>query len=188
MERKNKGTGAGGLNTNKNGLNFEDVTNTHDFLLNKFQERKMDRKNFFYKKDNKTEIYWFTKKSKSLFTKISKEKLNIKSIRNPDESILIIGKDKIDIFIIEKKNQNTEGSVDIKLWASPTLKREYVYIFNKPNITVHYILTLNNWLYTKFESDKEKWKFLRKEFKDDIYVFNGNDKNYFEKIYKHIFP
>jgi len=31
----------------------------------------------------------------------------------------------VEIKIVEKKEQNVEGSVETKLWSSPSLKREY---------------------------------------------------------------
>ena len=189
MDYKNKGFGAGGSKTNKNGLNFEDITDTYSFLANKkFQQKKEDKKEYFHRKDDK-EIYWFTKNSKTLFKKFTKKEFNIESIRYPDESVIIIEKDKINIFIIEKKNQNVEGSVETKLWAAPTLKREFEYIFknSERQIKIHYFLTMNDWLFKKFNSFEQKWIFLKEELKENnILVFNGNDENYFQDIFNHI--
>ena len=55
-----------------------------------------------------------------------KHKYNIKIFRCPDEAYIIeYNTGKIEIKILEKKTQNVSGSVETKLWASPSLKREY---------------------------------------------------------------
>jgi hypothetical protein len=89
--------------------------------------------------------------------------------------------------ILEKKNQNAEGSVDTKLWAGPSLKREYQICFDKLNksnksdkmFKVEYAFTLNKFFKTKFtdpeNKDNPKYSVL-KEILDEnsIEVFYGS--------------
>lgn len=97
---------------------------------------------------------------------------NIDIFRNPDEAYIIEYKDgKKVIKILEKKNQNGEGSVETKLWAGPSLKREYEIILGN-NFDVQYSYTVNDFLKQCILSNKKKYEVLNIILKEnDIQVF-----------------
>ena len=117
-------------------------------------------------------------------------KYNIDVYRKPDEAFIIEAfiiedstKDKVIIKIIEKKNQNVEGSVETKLYASPSLKREYQLMFKDTKYIIEYILCVNTFLYDKINSNHPKYINLNIILSENnIPIFNGNDDNYFVKI------
>ena len=115
----NKGTGAGGKNTNIYGKKFEDKTNNENKLID---DGFIKESYYFYKIfENKT-IYFTLQNGLKLFIK---SKYDIDIFRCPDEAYIIETIDgEIIIKILEKKEQNVEGSVETKLWSSPSLKRE----------------------------------------------------------------
>ncbi len=112
---------------------------------------------------------------------------NIDIFRNPDEAYIIEYKDgKKVIKILEKKNQNSEGSVETKLWAGPSLKREYEIILGN-NFDVQYSYTVNDFLKQCILSNKKKYEVLNIILKEnDIQVFFGDDEDYFELLNKWI--
>ena len=103
MNNKNRGTGAGGNQTNINGKNFENNTDN--------------------KVNNNPLVMFYTQRGLNKFLKL---KYKLLHFRNPDEAYIIsnIGEKPI-LIILEKKNQNSNGSVEDKLWAGPSFKREY---------------------------------------------------------------
>lgn len=117
----NKGTGAGGSKTTKNGNNFESKTDNHKLLINKYGSIKLNKKSVYveYIRANKK----ITCIKQQDFINYMKIKYNIMSYRKPDEAYIIEHDNKKILLILEKKNQNVNGSVDIKLWASPSFKK-----------------------------------------------------------------
>ena len=113
-----------------------------------------------------------------------KNKYNIELFRNPDEAYIIeyITGKKV-IKILEKKEQNVEGSIETKLWAVPSLKREY-QIALKNGFEVYYDLCVSDFLKKKLTSKKEaKYTILNEIFKEsNISVLFGDDENYFETL------
>ena len=61
----------------------------------------------------------------------------------PDEAFLITGVKTV--YIIEKKFQNTAGSVDEKLQTCDFKKKQYEKLFSGTSIKVEYIYVLNDW-------------------------------------------
>jgi hypothetical protein len=126
----NKGTGAGGANTNYHGKKFEEKTNNQQRLLEIGYS-----KNSFTKKPKKTYYYYLSKtfEDKTIVFVLQnglklymKKKYNIELFRCPDEAYIIeYNSGRKVIKILEKKEQNVEGSVETKLWSGPSLKREY---------------------------------------------------------------
>ncbi len=126
----NKGTGAGGANTNYYGKRFEEKTNNQQRLLESGYI-----KNNFTKKSKNSYDYYLSKtfEDKNIVFVLQnglkiymKKKYNIELFRCPDEAYIIeYTNGKKVIKILEKKEQNAEGSVETKLWAGPSLKREY---------------------------------------------------------------
>ena len=192
---KNRGTGAGGKNTNVNGLNFEKKTMYENFLEKNYIP-------FTTHMINGTKNKYITFETtingntvnmdvicQQSFRHYMKNKYNIDNIfRNPDEAFVWENNGVINIQIIEKKNQNCEGSVETKLWASPSLKREYEIIISENDseidkniFNVQYSLCISKYLNDKYNSEHIKYKILKKILSESkIKVMNGDEENYFE--------
>jgi len=176
---KNKGTGAGGSNTNKNGLPYEELTD----LNNCFTTIEKDKYSSKIKFNDYEKILTRTKQS-NLF-KCMKKYIdeNIKKAhgcKNPDECY--IDENIKTIFIIEKKFQQVSGSVcekiqtpDFKLW-------QYNRTF--PEFNIVYIYCLSEWFKNNCEAEIEYLKYKKIPFywgnsntyKDDIINFIINYK------------
>jgi len=154
----NRGTGAGGSGTNKTGLSFEDKT-----VICKSGELKLGDKVFI--RVIKSEL---NKKLKDEYVKREKR-------LNPDEAFIDIENKKL--FIIEKKFQQCNGSVDEKIQTA-IFKREF-YKELYPAYEINYCYCLCNW----FKKDKYKPE-MRYFKKYNIPVFWGEDKNYVDEIKK----
>ena len=113
------------------------------------------------------------------------QKFGVKMFREPDEAYFVKAPYGGRLKILEKKNQNTDGSVEIKLLAGPGFLEEYRWIMGKinPNITVEYGFCVSSFLKEKILSDKPKWQALRDiDKKYGITVLFGDDEDYFEKL------
>ena len=136
----NGGTGAGGENTNKNGLSYEELTDLNNRIT-------------ILKKNTFSDIIIFDDNEKSFLNanqsklfKCMKDETNTNiekahGCKNPDECY--IDKEYKNIFIIEKKFQQCSGSVcekiqtpDFKLW-------QYSRTF--PDYNIIYIYCLSDW-------------------------------------------
>jgi len=181
----NKGTGAGGKNTTLNGKKYEDQTDIESYLISKkFDKKIMDKKSptgyYLYKEIDNKKLY-FTKQSglKILMKKI----FDIDIFRKPDEAFIIDDNSKIIIKILEKKVQNTEGSVETKLWAGVALKREYEIVCEE-KYTINYAYSLSTFLSNKMKSSDNKYIVLKQILNEyNIKYFYGDDDNYINKIY-----
>jgi hypothetical protein len=181
----NKGTKAGGINTNKNGLPFEMlVSNANNLENNGFEKTLLGKgKHAFYlsKKYNNIEIYYTTKKG---FKQFIKEKFGIVVCKEPDEAFIKHNfTDNVwEILILEVKNQNCEGSVEEKLLAGNTIRRLYEKMLGC-KITIHYGYCLSKFLKNKYLSNTLKYNILLEIFNEQqIYLFYGEDENYIEKL------
>ena len=147
----NKGTGAGGANTNLNGLSYEELTDLQD------RYKSCDLNNT----DNVYEVKFegydrkFVKAKKSALHKYmnkngekNSELQPAAGCKEPDEAY--IDTEKKIIFIIEKKFQQTSGSVDEKIQTGHFKKMHYEELF--PNFKIYYIYCLSDW----FKKDKYK--------------------------------
>ena len=84
--------------------------------------------------------------------------------------------------ILEKKEQNVEGSVETKLWSCPSLKREYEICVNF-NFEISYALSVSIFLKIKFISNDKKYIILNQILNEsNIPVLFGNNENYFEML------
>jgi hypothetical protein len=185
----NKGTGAGGAKTNENGKNFEELTNNETRLISQdFKKTIIEKKKkfgyFLYKNVDEFEIIFMLQ---SGFKTYFKDIYNINFFRNPDEAYVIKSKNGITIKILEKKNQNVDGSVDTKLLAGPSFKDEYELVANdndsKIIFKVEYAFCLSNWF--KEQKKKELYKYKILEIilnKSNIKIFYGEDEDYYEKL------
>jgi hypothetical protein len=183
----NKGTGAGGAKTNYNGLNFEEKTsieNNLDKLKYVKKEIKINKsKGYYYQyiKDNINIIYL----KKNSFKLYFQKEFNIITYRQPDEAYLIKNDNKYILKILEKKNQNVEGSVEEKLKTGAFNRREYELMINNTeyNFSVVYCFCVSKFLQNKLESDNIKYKNIKKIMEEDkVGLLYGDDDNYIDKL------
>jgi len=185
----NKGTGAGGANTNYYGKQFEEKTNNHrrlldmGYLKNSFTKKNKKASDFYLSKtfENKTVVFVLQTGLKQYM----KNKYNMDLFRCPDEAYIIeYNCGRKVIKILEKKEQNVEGSVETKLWSGPSLKREYELVLG-PEFDVFYGFCLNKFLKNKMVSTEKKYTILNTILNEnDITVLFGEDENYFETFDK----
>lgn len=180
----NKGTGAGGANTNYYGKKFEEKTNNKLRLLNNGYIKESFTKNpkktydFYLSKvfEDKTIIFVLQNGLKMYM----KNKYNIELFRCPDEAYIIeYNTGKKVIKILEKKEQNVNGSVETKLWASPSLKREYELVLGA-EFEVHYCLCISEFLQNLLVSNSKKYLVLNEILSENkIDILFGDDNDYF---------
>ncbi len=188
----NKGTGAGGANTNINGLSFEEKTSIEPYL-EKYKYIKKEikikqRKGVYYEyNNNDITIIYFKKNSFKLYFE---KEFKINTYRQPDEAYLINNKGTFILKILEKKNQNVEGSVEDKLKTGAFNRREYelmVNIHNEYKFTVIYCFCVSKFLQNKLELNQTvnniKYKNIKKIMEEDkIGLLFGDDDNYQDKL------
>ena len=174
MNITNRGTGAGGANTNGNGLSYEALTCLDD-CINLIEKNKNYEKISFH--NNKNKILISTKQSK--FIKCMDNHRN-KSIsiahgcKNPDECYIYENK----IFIIEKKFQQTSGSVCEKIQTGVFKRHHYSELY--PDFTIIYIYCLSDWFK---ENCLSELAYLRN---NNIPVFWGSSLTYKQDIIQFI--
>lgn len=181
----NRGTGAGGANTNYYGKMFEEKTNNQQRLLENGYT-----KHSFSKKPKKAYDYYLSKTfhDKTIIFVLQnglkmymKKKYNIDLFRCPDEAYIIeYNSGRKVIKILEKKEQNVNGSVETKLWSGPSLKREYELVLGA-DFEVFYGFCVSEFLKNKIVSNEKKYTILNNIFiETNIAVLFGDDENYFE--------
>jgi hypothetical protein len=178
----NRGTGAGGANTNATGLPFEEKTANQCRL----QERgyimvsMQGGGKFCYYMEKDGVVYMMKGGLKTYM----KEKFGVEMFREPDEAYFIKGPHGNRLKILEKKNQNTEGSVDTKLLAGPGFIEEYKWCLKDVgDIHVEYAFCVSSYLKEKMMSEKPKWQALRDiNKKYGITVLFGDDEDYFDRL------
>lgn len=181
----NKGTGAGGANTNYYGKKFEEKTNNQKRLLemgytkNSFTKTPKKAYDYYLSKtfEDKTIVFVLQNGLKTYM----KNKYDIHLFRCPDEAYIIeYTSGRKVIKILEKKEQNVEGSVETKLWSGPSLKREYELVLGA-EFVVFYGFCVSVFLKNKLISNEKKYKILNTIFNEtNIAVLFGDDENYFE--------
>lgn len=175
----NKGTGAGGANTNANGLPYEQKTDLKtlysscNFIKNKKENYQIIR---FIGYDsielinaNKSWLHKYMEKNNEKNTNI----IPACGCKEPDEAY--INESKKILFVIEKKFQQGTGSVDEKLQTGPFKKMHYRKLF--PNYKIHYIYCLSDWF--KRPAYASELEYL---IECDIPIFWGNDDDCKNKI------
>jgi CRISPR/Cas system-associated exonuclease Cas4 (RecB family) len=101
--------------------------------------------------------------------------------RCPDEAYIMELGARRKIKVLEKKEQNVEGSVETKLWGGPALKREYELMLD--GFEVEYAFCVSDFLREKLTSGDKKYSILKTILHEsDIQVFYGEDPNYFEDL------
>jgi hypothetical protein len=181
----NKGTGAGGANTNNYGKKFEEKTNNQQRLLemgyakNSFTKKPKNSYDYYLSKtiEDKTIVFVLQNGLKMYM----KNKYNIDLFRCPDEAYIIEYTSGIKVIkILEKKEQNVNGSVETKLWSGPSLKREYEIVLGA-EFVVFYGFCVSEFLKNKLISNEKKYIILNTIFNENnIAVLFGDDENYFE--------
>jgi hypothetical protein len=180
----NNGTGAGGSNTNYFGKKFEQKTNNHSRLIESgFSQTNFSKKpnDFYLSKtfQDKTVIFLL----QSGLKKYMKIQYNIELFRYPDEAYIILYHSGRKVLkILEKKEQNVEGSVETKLWSGPGLKREYELMLEN-QFEISYGFCVSEFLKNKFVSNDKKYQILLTILAEhNISVLYGDDANYFETL------
>jgi hypothetical protein len=183
----NKGTGAGGSKTNFNGKRFEEYTNSEAYLLHDGFEKVCFNKSkkYYLRKIYNDKTIVFT--LQNTFKLYVKSEFNINVFRCPDEAYIIkYNTGNVCIKILEKKNQNVEGSVEMKLWSGPSIKREYELVFDE-KYEIIYAFTVNSFLESKLKSDNKKYVILNKILdENNILVLYGDSKDYFDTLFNWI--
>lgn len=135
----NRGTGAGGSNTNANGLSYESLVNLSNIIPPHFVR--------------------FTKsKFHDELIRMGLRDADVPAMhgcRQPDEAYFDAENKKL--FIFEKKFQQTSGSVCEKLQTGDAKRDNYSEMF--PTIRVEYIYILSDWFK---ENCKYELKYLSK--------------------------
>jgi len=173
-KKVNKGTGAGGSNTNKNGLPYEDMTD----LIDRYAILKdyINGAKLIKFKDSDEEFIVTKKASFFKYTRqhnIFKEGIEpAHGCKQPDECFITNSR-KV-IFILEKKFQNKGGSVCEKIGTSDLKIWQYSRLF--PNYKIVYIYCLSDWFKNNCKGELEYLTYKK------VPVFWGNDINYKDKI------
>jgi len=181
MSLSNKGTGAGGANTNYYGKKFEEKTDNSQRLIND----DWCKNNYYLCKIFDDKIVIFV--TQNGFKKYMKDKYSKAVYRCPDEAYIIEYKSGRKIIkILEKKEQRVEGSVETKLWSGVALKREYELVVGA-DFEVCYGYCVNDFLKNKFISREPKYLNLNKILDEvNISVLFGDDDDYFSTLDKWI--
>jgi hypothetical protein len=180
----NRGTGAGGANTNLNGLPFEKKTSNIPHLVEQgFRHVQTDNtKNGFYltkKFEDDSELVFVTQGG---LKKYVKNVFGKHIHRCPDEAYIWKRNGMYTLYILEKKCQNVPGSVDTKLLAAYGFIKYYERALG---IRTYYGFTLSDFLKNQWCSDT--WKEERDMFEQDgIPIFFGDDETYFTKLHNWI--
>lgn len=136
-------THGGGSKTNLNGLHFEQQTSLDDALKDKGYI--IDENCYVYK--GKQQIGISAPKHKLYKIILEPKGVDYKKIISkkilPDEAFLNLINNTI--YIIEKKFQNGDGSVDEKIQTCDFKKKQYKKLFSPIGIQVEYIYVLNDW-------------------------------------------
>ena len=167
--KMNRGTGAGGANTNARGLSFERETDlsTHHIIIHESQYSKTIQ----FTNSNSEKQFIYTKQANFKYymgNRIDNNILSLHGAKNPDE-VYIDEMNRI-IFIIEKKNQNTSGSKCECIQTAVNKQRNY----NRriPTYNVVYIYCLSSWHRDNCQAELDDLN------EDNIPVFWGNEQNY----------
>lgn len=177
----NRGTGAGGANTNINGLSYEDKTDLKSLYSSCDINKKDNYKTIRFTGYDGIELINANKSALHKYMlKINEKNTSIlpaAGCKEPDEAY-VNDTHKI-IFIIEKKFQQGPGSVDEKIQTGPFKKLHYGKLF--PNYKIYYIYCLSDWF-----KRPEYASVLDYLTECSIQIFWGNDDDYKNKMVEFI--
>ncbi len=170
IKNKTKGAGAGGAQTNKNGLPYEELTDLKT-------EYTIVSTNKYYNhiKFSQCETTWVSTSQSKFFKCMDPYKKTVDKAhgcKNPDECY-IDHQTKI-IFILEKKFQQVSGSVCEKIQTSEFKMWQYGRTF--PDFRIVYMYCLSDWFKLNCKAELE---YLEQK---NVPVFWGNDAQYKSKI------
>ena len=177
----NKGTGAGGSNTNASGKPFEKRVGNEDRLLgNGFVRKdipgKKGKYDYYLSDPSETIIYLKQNGLNSYLSYFHKKTIH----KNPDEAFLIRKGDTYLLKILEVKNQNVSGSVIEKLETGEFKKQLYEACLD---MKVEYAYCVSNYLKGEYLKDTSYSNFMRTfNEKHGIKVFFGEDIDYHVKL------
>ena len=172
----NRGTGAGGANTNKNGLSYEKLTE----LDTEFEILSKNKFHNEIKFKIKSDRIFISSKQYKFFKYmdkyINKDIKKAHGCKKPDECY--IDEEHKIIFIIEKKFQQVPGSVCEKV-QTPHMK---LWQYNRtfPDWYIVYIYCLSSWFQKNCIAELEYLNEMKYQY------FIGSDKDYKNKIIKYI--
>lgn len=183
---QNRGAGAGGANTTINGRSFEEKTENETRLLaNGFVRHRTPgckgKYAYYLEKEisHTKKIYYATQTGLKSFIRF---KLNKETFRRADEAYIVQNGDTYTLKVLEKKNQNTEGSVDTKLLAGQGFIDEYKFLLGE-NIKVDYAFCISDFLKRDYLAETLKGKGIRHiTQKHGIPILFGEDSDYYEKL------
>jgi hypothetical protein len=182
----NKGTGAGGANTNLYGKQFEEKTNNEKRLLEQGYEKivlskqgKPSKYGYYLTKNFEDKTIVFV--SQNGLKVYIEHKYNMELFRCPDEAYIIEYNDgRRKILILEKKEQRVDGSVDTKLLTGPIFREEYEEAL-EGKFQVEYAFCVSQFLQNKITSNEKKYIVFNKLMKKhNIHILFGDNENYFE--------
>lgn len=172
---KNRGTGAGGAKTNKNGLPYEELTELkEDERYKNLEMIQINKKKMHKVKIDKNEYIKVTKNELKTYM-LHNKKFNEKSEKTLQPDECYIDETNKVINIIEKKFQQCAGSVDEKIQTGPF--KIWFYKEQYPEYHIKYCYCLSDWF--KHNKYKPEMRYLNK---NNIKVFWGSDKEYKTKI------
>jgi hypothetical protein len=179
----NKGTGAGGANTNATGIAFETKTDNESRLLSSGWVKKLipsaKGKYAYYLENADNTICYMTQNGLKSYVKHFHNK---ELFREPDEAYLFRNGDKYTLRVLEKKNQNGPGSVDTKLCAGQWFKDEYKECLGE-QFVIEYAFCISSYLKKEYLSDTPKFRTMRKlHAEQSISVLFGDDEDYFTTL------
>ena len=173
---KNKGTGAGGSNTNKNGLEYEnqkDLSTEYDVIEKKSTHEKI----VFKRYPDKT----FITGRKSQFMKYlsNEENKDIPKCHGTKEpDCWFISENSNTIYIVELKFQQGGGSVCEKIQTCNYKIRNFKDRY--PNKKIHYVYGLHEWFRDNCEGE------IYYMNKDEIPHFWGDSEHFKQGIINYI--
>lgn len=169
---------------------FEEKTNNERRLLENgftkhlFNDKKCKiPKKFDYYLQQTSEDKVITFVLQNGLKRYMKIEYDIELFRCPDEAYIVEYNDGHKIIkILEKKEQNVEGSVETKLWSGPSLKKEYEIILGD-EFEVFYGFCVSGFLKKKMTSNDKKFSTLNRILSESqIDVLFGDDEDYFEHL------
>jgi hypothetical protein len=180
----NKGTGAGGANTNKNGLQYEEISDLSSSYTVKTVNKQYSEVTFNKETDSTQFILVKKKQFLKYLSPVTDKSIPIAhGCKEPDECY--INEKTKTIFIIEKKYQKTPGSVCEKLQSAPVKKKHLRELF--PTYNTVYIYCLSSWFKEMNHHGKKNCEFeLTLLEREGIPVFWGDSLTYKEDIIDYI--
>jgi len=192
VDTTNRGTGAGGANTNANGLPFEEKVHLKtEYASSILTEHPIKSKKtklmvtplttnqikFGNSDIELVEVSGYEfHRYMEFIREMNMNKRPMQGCIKPDEAY--VDNNRKHIYIIEKKTQG-EGSTDEKIQTAATKSRHYRKLF--PNYKIYYMYCLSDhFKFDKYESVMEELQ------EDNIPVFWGDDADYKSKIIEFI--